>query len=40
MIDLLKGESGSLYSVFGDVRKLMYFIGQDTQENKVNLRKD
>ena len=35
MIDLLKGDS-----VFGDVRKLMYFIGQDTKENKVNLRKD
>ena len=37
MIDLLKGLNRS---VFGDVRKLMYFIGQDTQENKVNLRKD
>ena len=34
MIDLFKRH------VFGDVRKLMYFIGQDTQENKVNLRED
>ena len=27
-------------SVFGDVTKFMYFVGQDTQENEINFRKD
>ena len=35
MIDLFKG-----HSVFGDVTKFMYFVGQDTQENEINFRKD
>ena len=29
-----------LFSVFGDVTKFMYFVGQDTQENEINFRKD